>query len=81
MRVDDARDRFVALAASSLATILLAGGCASSSAPELISVPQRGVNPVWRLDQISDYRTAAATVTAILHRDLGFDADRRIRLA
>lgn len=73
MRVDAARHRFVALAVSSLAIILLAGGCASSSAPELISVPQRGVNPVWRLDQISDYRTAAVTVTAILHRDLGFD--------
>jgi hypothetical protein len=71
--VNAARHRFVALAASSLATILLAGGCASSSAPELISVPQHGVNPVRRLDQISDYRTAAATVTAILHRDLGFD--------
>jgi hypothetical protein len=51
---------------------LLASACASSSSPELVSVPQAGLRPVARLDQISDYRTAAVTVTSVISRDLGF---------
>ena len=52
----------------------LASACASSSAPQLVSVPQPGIRAVARLDQIYDYRTAAATITTIVHRDLGFPA-------
>ncbi len=54
------------------AAALFASACASSSAPQLVSVPQPGLRPASRLDQIFDYRTAAATVTSVIHRDLGF---------
>jgi hypothetical protein len=63
------RERFLA---GALSAGLLASACASSSSPELVAVPQPGVRPVARLDQISDYRTAAVTVTSVISRDLGF---------
>jgi hypothetical protein len=49
-----------------------ASACAVSHEPQLVSIPQAGYRPVSRLDQISDYRTAAATVAWISERDLGF---------
>ncbi len=56
------------------AVVLSLTACATSSAPQLVPVPQPGVRPVARLDQIFDYRTAAATITTIVQRDLGFPA-------
>ena len=43
-----------------------------SHEPRLVSVPEPGLRPVSRLDQIADYRTAAATVVWISERHLGF---------
>jgi hypothetical protein len=54
------------------AAAALACACAVSHEPRLVSVPQPGLRPVSRLDQIFDYRTAAATVVAISERELGF---------
>lgn len=47
--------------------------CAASST-QIVSIPQQGLRPAARVDQIDNYRTAAATVTSIVHRDLGFEA-------
>lgn len=55
-----------------LCAAALACACAVSHEPQLVSVPQPGLRPVSRLEQIFDYRTAAATVVAISERDLGF---------
>lgn len=46
--------------------------CAASTEPQLVSLPQSGLRPVARLEHISDYRTAAATVVWIGERHLGF---------
>ena len=45
--------------------------CATSSEPRLITVPEPGLRPVSRLEQIFDYRTAAATVASVVDRELG----------
>lgn len=55
-----------------VAAALVTSACASSATPQLVAVPQQGLRPVGRLDQIFDYRTAAATVTSVVYRDLGF---------
>jgi hypothetical protein len=54
--------------------MLAAPGCAVSHAPQLVTVPQPGLRPVTTLDQVFDYRTAAATVAWIFQHDLGFPA-------
>ena len=51
---------------------MLAACCAVSSEPQLVTIPQPGVRPAQRLDQVHDYRTAAATVAQIFDRDFGF---------
>ena len=48
--------------------------CAASSEPRLVSVPHPDLRPASRLDQIADYRTAAATVASIAERELGFSS-------
>lgn len=53
-------------------TAALASACATSDEPRLVSVPQAGVRPAMRIDQVDDYRTAAATISWIFDRDLGF---------
>jgi hypothetical protein len=53
-------------------SLLFLSGCASSHQPQLVTVPQPGLRPVTRLDQVFDYRTAAATVAWIFEHDLGF---------
>jgi hypothetical protein len=55
-----------------IALAILISACASSMAPELVSLPQPGLRVATSLDDISDYRTAAASVAAICQRDLGF---------
>jgi hypothetical protein len=57
--------------------VVAAGACALACAtaaggPVLVSIPDPDVRPVSRLDAIFDYRTAAATATTIIERDLGF---------
>jgi hypothetical protein len=47
-------------------------GCAISHEPELVTVPQSGLGPVTSLEQVYDYRTAAATVAWVFQHDLGF---------
>jgi hypothetical protein len=47
-------------------------GCAVSHEPQLITVPQPGLRPATSLDDVYDYRTAAATVAWIFEHDLGF---------
>jgi hypothetical protein len=47
-------------------------GCAVSHEPQLVTVPQPGLRPVTSLDQVFDYRTAAATVAWVFQHDLGF---------
>ncbi|HXW05858.1 MAG TPA: hypothetical protein VD833_11540 [Vicinamibacterales bacterium] len=62
------------------AIVLLIGiaaftGCAARatpSEPRLVSIPDAGARPVYRLEAIFDYRTAAATVVTIAQRDLRF---------
>lgn len=53
-------------------SLLFVSGCTISHEPQLVTVPQTGVHPVARLDQVFDYRTAAATVAWIFEHDLGF---------
>jgi hypothetical protein len=48
-----------------------ASACATSSEPRLITVPEPGLRPVSRLEQIFDYGTAAATVVSVVDRELG----------
>ena len=57
-----------------IVTAVFASGCAVSHEPQLVSVPQPGLRPASRLEQIGDYRTAAATVLAVSEQDLGFEA-------
>lgn len=47
-------------------------GCAVSHEPQLVTVPQPGLRPATSLDDVYDYRTAAATVAWIFEHDLGF---------
>lgn len=61
-----ANARILALAA------VLASGCAVSHEPRLVSIPEPGLRPATRVDEIGDYRTAAATIAWISERDLGF---------
>jgi hypothetical protein len=51
---------------------MFVSGCAVSHEPQLVTVPQSGFRPVTRLDEVFDYRTAAATVAWIFEHDLGF---------
>lgn len=51
---------------------VFASACAVSHEPQLVTIPQPGLRPASRVDQVYDYRTAAATVASILDRDLGF---------
>lgn len=55
-----------------MAAATFVSACAGSHEPQLVSIPQPGVRPAARLDQVHDYRTAAATVAQIFDRDLGF---------
>jgi hypothetical protein len=55
-----------------LVWLLIVSGCTLSHEPQLVTVPQSGLRPVTRLDQVFDYRAAAATVAWIFERDLGF---------
>jgi hypothetical protein len=54
--------------------LVCVAGCATGREPRLVSVPSPDARAVYRLDAIYDYRTAAATVVAIVERDLGFPA-------
>jgi hypothetical protein len=49
-----------------------ASACTVSHQPQLVTIPQPGVRAASRLDDIADYRTAAATISTIFERDLGF---------
>ena len=51
---------------------MFVSGCAISHEPQLVTVPQPGLRPVTSLDQVFDYRTAAATVAWIFEHDFGF---------
>ena len=51
---------------------MFVSGCAISHEPQLVTVPQSGLCTVTSLDQVFDYRTAAATVAWIFQHDLGF---------
>jgi hypothetical protein len=53
-------------------SLLFVSGCTVSHEPQLVTVPQSGLRPVTRLDQVFDYRTAAATVAWIFEDELGF---------
>lgn len=55
-----------------LVSLLFVSGCALSHEPQFVTVPQAGLRPVTRLEQVFDYRTAAATVAWIFEHDLGF---------
>jgi hypothetical protein len=43
----------------------------ASSEPQLVTVPQPGLRPVSRLDQIYDYSIASATDASLIGRELG----------
>ena len=51
---------------------MFVSGCTISHEPQLVTVPQPGLRPVTSLDQVFDYRTAAATVAWIFEHDFGF---------
>ncbi len=51
---------------------MFVSSCAISHEPQLVTVPQPGLRPVASLDQVFDYRTAAATVAWIFEHDFGF---------
>ncbi len=55
-----------------LVSALFVSSCAISHEPRLVTVPQSGLRPVTSIDQVFDYRTAAATVSWIFQHDLGF---------
>lgn len=55
-----------------LTVATLAPACATSDEPRLVTIPQPGIRPATRVDQVRDYATAAATVARIFERDLGF---------
>ena len=54
--------------------LVLACGCAISDAPRLVVLPAPGVRPALRVDDASDYRTAAATISHVFERRFGFEA-------
>lgn len=50
------------------------GACALSHEPRLVTFPQLKSKPVLHIAGVFDYRTAIASIDAILRRDLGFEA-------
>lgn len=53
--------------------LALAAACATSDAPRLVVLPAPGVRPAARVDDASDYRTAAATISHLFERRFGFE--------
>ena len=60
--------------AAGSAFLVLLAACATSDAPRLVELPAPGVRPAARLDDSSDYRTAAATISHLFERRFGFAA-------
>ena len=54
--------------------LLALSACATSDAPRLVVLPAPGVRPAVRVDDASDYRTAAATISHLFERRFGFAA-------
>ncbi len=57
-----------------LAAVVLAvsaAACASAPGPRVLTLPEPGVRPVGRIDRISDYRAAVATIDHTIQSELG----------
>jgi hypothetical protein len=57
-----------------LALLAFASGCAPVGHARSVVLPQATIRPVSRIDAISDYDRAVATIFEIFRRDLGFPA-------